>query len=131
MRKTAFALLFALGLCASEYALAQKSPLGAAAARASPPPAASGGHRHHGGHHHHHRSFVGVGVGFSAYPWGWYPPPAYPYYVPVAEQPVTWLEQDAPPVSSEPASWYYCEASTGYYPNVRECPSGWTRVPAQ
>ena len=129
MRTTAFALL--LALCASGHAVAQKSVAKvskAVAARASGQPSGTG----HGGshHHHHHGSFVGFGVGF-AYPWGWWYPP-YPYYVPVgySEPTVTWVEQDAPPVTIEPAWWYYCETSRGYYPNAKECPDGWQRVPA-
>jgi hypothetical protein len=27
--------------------------------------------------------------------------------------------------------WYYCERSKSYYPYVKECPSGWTRVAPQ
>ena len=25
--------------------------------------------------------------------------------------------------------WYYCETSRGYYPYVKDCPSGWKAVP--
>ncbi|MDF3011460.1 MAG: proline-rich region, partial [Burkholderiales bacterium] len=25
--------------------------------------------------------------------------------------------------------WYSCEQTRGYYPYVKECPAGWTRVP--
>jgi hypothetical protein len=94
------------------------------------------GYHHHG--HHHSTTFVGVGFGF-AYPWSWYgyypPPYYYPHYYypqPVAypAEPVMYVEQGAP-APAEPAGWwYYCEASGTYYPYVRECPSGWQRVPA-
>ena len=143
MRVAAVALLLALfGVFASESALAQKR--GGSVAR----PATGGspvkttpsfrtsapvsGQRHFNGHHHGHGvAFVGVGFGF----WPWYYPPyyypyPYPYYEPVAypAQPVTYVEQYAP---AEPTGWwYYCEPTRTYYPYVRECPSGWLRVPA-
>ena len=74
------------------------------------------------------RVHFGVVVGPAWY-WGpaWYYPPPY-YYHPPAPPP-------APPVYVEridPAEsgwWYYCEQSRGYYPYVKECPSGWQRVP--
>jgi hypothetical protein len=86
------------------------------------------------------RVSVGVGFGFGyPYwggpwgpwgPWGYYP---YPYYAPtvVVQQPVTYIEQ-SPQAASTPAAnagwWYYCDQSGGYYPYVRECPTGWQRV---
>ena len=84
------------------------------------------------------RSHVSVGVGFGYWggpfwgpPW-WYYPPAY-YYPPVVvqQQPVTYIEQGSsnPPARAESGWWYYCDASKGYYPYVKECPSGWQRVP--
>ena len=84
------------------------------------------------------RVHVGVGVGywgpgpFWGPPW-WHYPPAYYYPAPiVVREPVTYIEQGAP-ASSAPAAdagwWYYCDASKGYYPYVKECPSGWQRVP--
>jgi hypothetical protein len=95
------------------------------------------GHPHHG--HRHSTTFVGVGFGF-AYPWSWYgyyPPPYYypGYYYPqpiaYPAQPVTYVEQGGAPAPAQPAGWwYYCEASRTYYPYVKECPSGWQRVPA-
>jgi len=33
------------------------------------------------------------------------------------------------PQSEQASSWYYCENAKGYYPYVRECPSGWQAVP--
>jgi hypothetical protein len=82
-----------------------------------------------------HRTSVSVGVGFGfGYPfWGpWgYPAPYYYYPVPVAvpAQPVTYIEQRASaPASDRGAWWYYCDAAKGYYPYVRECPTGWQRV---
>jgi len=86
---------------------------------------------------HGRRSHVHIGVGFGYWgpfwgpPWWYYPAPYY-YPTPVVVQraPVTYIEQgssDAP--ASSPAWWYYCDASKGYYPYVKECPSGWQRVP--
>jgi hypothetical protein len=73
----------------------------------------------------HGRVSIGVGVGFG-YPF-WGPPWPYYYPVPVAvpAQPVTYIERRN--VDSG-AWWYYCDAAKGYYPHVRECPSGWQRV---
>jgi hypothetical protein len=60
----------------------------------------------------------------------WY---SYPYYAP----PVV-VQLSAPVVvqpstrtyvqPSAESSWYYCESSKGYYPYIKECPGGWTRV---
>ena len=102
---------------------------------ASAPALAGGGH----GHSHSHVS-VGVGFGFG-YPGFGYPywggpwgPWGYPYYYPapvVVQQPVTYIEQNpqAAPASANAGWWYYCDQSRGYYPYVRECPTGWQRVP--
>ena len=85
----------------------------------------------------HGRARVSIGVGFGYPFWGppywgpsWYYPPPYYYYpapaVVVPSQPITYVEQG----SSDQANWwYYCDASRGYYPYVKECPSGWERVP--
>jgi hypothetical protein len=88
----------------------------------------------------HRRSHVQFGFHFGAplywhswHPWWYYPPPAY-YYPPavyVPAQPTTYIEQGT---SSAPAAdpggwWYYCDTARGYYPYVKECPSGWQRVP--
>jgi hypothetical protein len=93
------------------------------------------------------RGHVRFGITIGPY-WGgpWhYPPPVYyyppyyaPYYAPVVVQPPApqvYIEQPqvpaAPPapIAAAPVSyWYYCAAAKGYYPYVRECPSGWQRV---
>jgi hypothetical protein len=90
--------------------------------------------------HHHPRVAVGVGVGFGPY-WGWpgpywaWPGPYYypaPYYYPptvvIAQPPgpTQYVERAAEP---QAGYWYYCETSRGYYPYVKECPSGWKAVP--
>jgi hypothetical protein len=83
----------------------------------------------------HGRSRVSIGVGFG-YGWGpywgpwYYPPPYYYYPVPVAPaQPTTYIEQGSGPADAG-GWWYYCDTARGYYPYVKECPSGWQRVPA-
>jgi hypothetical protein len=89
---------------------------------------AHGGHR--GGRVHFGFHF-GVPL-FS--PWYYHPAPA--YYYPAA--PVV-VQPPAPPVYVErsdivpegPGTWYFCRESNTYYPYVKQCPGGWTRVPAQ
>jgi hypothetical protein len=107
MRTAAFALLIALvGVFASESALA------------------------------HGRGRVHFGFHFGSpfwSPWWHYPPPYY-YYPPpatvyVPAQPTTYVEQNPPAVQEQSGWWYYCDASRGYYPYVKECPAGWQRVP--
>ena len=81
----------------------------------------------------HRRSRVTIGVGFGYGYWGpywgpwWYPPPYYYYPAPVVvrEEPVHYIEQG----QDTSGWWYYCDSSRGYYPYVKECPSGWQRVP--
>ena len=96
---------------------------------------------YHGGHVR-----FGVGVGFGPY-WGpsYYSPYPYyysPYYPPVVVAPPTppvYIQQQpepvvAPPTPVAPASiapdnyWYYCAATKGYYPYVKECRNGWLKV---
>src|SRR5262245_20759609 len=82
--------------------------------------------------HHHHQSVAFFGSGFT-YPWWYYPPPYYyPYYQPVVyeSEPTNYVEQSSTPAVEPTGWWYYCDASRGYYPYVKECPSGWQRVPA-
>lgn len=70
-------------------------------------------------------------------PW-YYPPPRY-YYPPYpayypAPAPQVYIEQppaqSVPPVPDAAVSnyWYYCATPKGYYPYVKECPSGWQKV---
>ena len=85
---------------------------------------------------HHHGPRVSIGLGFGPY-WGpgpfWAPYPYYyapPVYAPVVvspPQPVQYVERNDQPLQS--GYWYYCETSRGYYPYVKECPSGWKAVP--
>lgn len=106
---------------------------------------ANGGYHGHGGH-----TSVGVVIGPVWGPW-YYPPrpyyPPYPYYGPYPYYPPVVIESRPPPVYIEQAPaqtapvapaapvmsapsqyWYYCAASRGYYPYVKECPAGWQKV---
>jgi hypothetical protein len=88
----------------------------------------------------HHRSHVSVGVAVGSPfwgpgwwgpwgPWGWPGPFWYPpTTIVVPAQPMTYIERGSAPAAPE-SWWYYCDASKGYYPYVKECPSGWQRVP--
>lgn len=80
----------------------------------------------------HGRGHVRFGV-YVGSPWYWgpywgpayyYPPPYY-YYPPPPPQPTEYIERIDP---AERGFWYYCEQAGGYYPQVKECESGWKRV---
>src|SRR5689334_7767419 len=81
-----------------------------------------------GGHHHGHSHVtVGLGFGFGPY-WGWpgpywYPPAYYPPAVVYAAPPAPthYVERVEQP---QAGYWYYCESSRGYYPYVKDCPTG-------
>ena len=60
--------------------------------------------------------------------------------VPLLLRRPSWCSSSRSPTSSRTAApllapaadagwWYYCDQSSGYYPYVRECPTGWQRVP--
>src|SRR5512147_1686966 len=80
-----------------------------------------------------HRSHVTLGFhfGFPAYypaPYYYYPAPVYyPSPVIVQQPPVYTERQDVAPEAQN--YWYYCAATRGYYPYVKECPGGWQKVP--
>jgi hypothetical protein len=66
--------------------------------------------------------------------WHYYPAPVY-YYppAPVVVQPsapAVYMER-SDVVPEGPGTWYFCRESNSYYPYVKQCPGGWTRVPAQ
>lgn len=105
-----------------------------------------GGHRG-GGWHGGSRLAFGVFVGapllsYYAAPYyypSYYYPPAYSYppsyYSPPVAAAPAYPPAYAGPGTAQPAPaqpqanwWYYCEAANGYYPYVRECPGGWSRV---
>jgi len=90
---------------------------------------ARGGHGGHGPH-------VGVGLWFGP-GWGpgWWGPYYYPYYYPYYQQQPIVIEQQpevniqsAPQAEQQPIYWYYCKDPQGYYPYVKQCPSGWLKV---
>jgi hypothetical protein len=64
-----------------------------------------------------------------------YPSPYYAY--PLVVQPVLppiYVQQHnvAQPATEPQANyWHYCQASAGYYPEIKECPDGWLQVPPQ
>lgn len=79
---------------------------------------------------------------YLPYPY-YYPVSPYyypPYYPPVMERPApqVYIEQPpapaalpapaAPDASASANYWYYCAKPKGYYPYVKECPSGWQKV---
>ena len=83
---------------------------------------------HFGGGHGHGHFGVDFVVGPVFGPWWW---DTYPYYYPYPSTPV--VVQSQPELYVEPQSpeqqyWYYCGASGGYYPYVKRCPGGWTKV---
>jgi hypothetical protein len=110
--------------------------LALAIAMASGSAFAGGGHGHGHGHSHG-RVVLGFNFGFPAYaPWypAYYPAPYY-YYPPAPAYvsppaPTQYVERnDVAPEG--PGTWYFCRESNTYYPYVKQCPGGWTRVPAQ
>lgn len=136
----------ALSMCAMILLLAGAEALADRSSRGGPH---FRGHRHYGKH-----DYRGPRVSFGFYYggpyWGWgYPyrysfpyyydpfgPPYYPYYEPditIRRSPPVYIERDpsASGEEEEPAVWYYCPESKGYYPYVKECPGGWQTVPAQ
>ena len=81
--------------------------------------------------HHGPRVVFGFNVGPYWGPWPYYyPAPVYYPAAPVVVSPpapAQYVERTDQPQSS--GYWYYCETSRGYYPYVKECPSGWKAVP--
>jgi hypothetical protein len=83
----------------------------------------------------HGHAHVGVYFGAPVF-WPWYYPAPYyypPYSTTVITQPAPVYIEQAPESTSSPESssnvWYYCNNPDGYYPYVKECPSGWQKVP--
>lgn len=105
------------------------------------------GHGGYYGHGYYGRDYgwgASIGLGFAPY-WGlgYYAPGYYgsPYYSPIViEQagPQVYIEQNPLPIQPVPTAgptptlqtgyWYYCPASKGYYPYVKDCRMGWERV---
>jgi hypothetical protein len=76
---------------------------------------------------------VGIWVGpgwIGPYPYYSYPYYPYPYYREppvIVQQPEVYV-QPAPPPVQQPSYWYFCKEPQGYYPYVKQCPSGWMKV---
>lgn len=51
----------------------------------------------------------------------------------VPSAPSVYIEQNTVPKvqSIEPNNWNYCPNPEGYYPHVKECPTGWQRIESQ
>lgn len=102
---------------------------------AAAPAAQAHDHYRDRGHYHGPRTSFGfyMGVPFGN-PW-YVPPPSYYYSAPqtviirAPEPPPVYIERQAPVAApSAPPMWYYCNNPQGYYPYVRQCPSGWLQV---
>lgn len=96
------------------------------------------GYGRHGGHGGHFGLglYFGVPYSYNYYPYPYYSYP-YSYYPPVVvapSQPPVYVEQGSPSTSQQTSSmpddyyWYHCDKPEGYYPYVKECPSGWQKV---
>lgn len=87
------------------------------------------------GHPYSHPRFSFY-LGLPLYPRPYYPyyPYYYPYYPPeivtVPVDPPVYIERGVPKSTQQlPAGfWYYCRDPEGYYPYIKECPSGWQQV---
>lgn len=104
-----------------------------------------GGGHYGGGYGHGNFGYGGLGLGlgyglgyygrYGGYGYGGYPYYSYPYYsyppavvtVPIA--PPVYIQQTPPVVQQNPFGyWYYCNNPEGYYPYIKQCPSGWQQV---
>jgi hypothetical protein len=98
-----------------------------------------GGWYGHGWYGHGGHSSVVIGLGvplapFAPYYGYGYPYPygygyAYPYPVPYAYSPPAAVQSGPVQMQQQDQSyWYYCQDPQGYYPYIRQCPSGWMQV---
>ena len=103
-------------------------------------PAAADRYVYRGGGHHGGSGWDALGLALfgtvlylaaTAPPPPHYPAPVYPaqIYTPPSyvQQPLATVQAAAGPVP-EQNWWYYCAQAAGYYPYVKTCPTGWTRV---
>jgi len=84
--------------------------------------------------HSGHGARVGIGLWLGPGWWGpyYYPSYYYPYYpmespIVIQQQPELYV-QPAPQTEEQQSYWYYCKSPQGYYPYVKQCPSGWLKV---
>jgi hypothetical protein len=146
-RTAAALILIVLGAIASDSVLAAGRHGGGGGHRGG---SWHGGGTWHGGHSGGARLGLGGLIGapllsYYATPYyapSYYYPPTYSYppsyyYPPVVAAPAyppAYVERN--PVQAAPAQpqanwWYYCADAKSYYPYIRECPTGWTRVSPQ
>jgi hypothetical protein len=52
-------------------------------------------------------------------------------YAPIAEAPAVEYVQQGYLQAPSQQDWFFCADYGAYYPNVRDCPSDWQRVPSQ
>ena len=82
----------------------------------------------------HFRGGVWIGPvwepGWYGAPYGYGYPYAYPYYtappVVIQQEPQEYVHQ--PAAQPEQQYWYYCTEAKAYYPYVKQCPGGWSKV---
>jgi len=91
-------------------------------------------HRGHGRGRAHVGVVIGAPLFWPPYYYGqphYYPyyPYAYPYQYPtvvaVPSEPPVYIEQSP---QQQQQYWYFCNNPQGYYPYVKQCPSGWQQV---
>lgn len=87
--------------------------------------------------HHHHPGrtviFIGAPFWYWAWPYGYayLPPPYYygpNYAVPQQEMPALYIEKFDGTPTPETVGDIFCPASQAYYPEVKDCSSGWQRI---
>lgn len=79
--------------------------------------------REHPRFHRHHRHSIVIAAPMF-HPWDF--PPR--YYSPPLPQ--VYIEQ-ADVAAGQRGYWYHCDNPSGYFPDVKECPGGWSkRLPA-
>jgi hypothetical protein len=89
-------------------------------------------HGHRGGPRVSFGLHFGVPIFHPWYPAYYYPPAYYPVAPIVVQPPSPPVYVERSDVVPEGAgTWYFCRESNTYYPYVKQCPGGWTRVPAQ
>jgi hypothetical protein len=75
---------------------------------------------------------LGLGLGYGLGYYGGYYSPYYGYPSTVITVPVTppvYIQQTPPAAQQNPSGyWYYCNSPQGYYPYIKQCPSGWQQV---
>lgn len=89
--------------------------------------------RGHGGHGP--RVSFGLWLGPGWVGSHYYSPFYYPYYpsyyppeppIVIQQQPEVYVQPA--PQQDQPVYWYFCKDPQGYYPYVKQCPSGWMKV---